>query len=498
MKMPSISLRGVLITELTAVLSFISLTLIQMNGFAGDPGVGWHLESGDYILNNHHVPKIDPFLAAHAPLRWVSDQWGGDLIFALLFRAAGYPLIYAVLTAVFLITFFWFALRPQVKLTGSAISSVLAALCAFKIAQIHFILRPVVFGFLFFAVLGSVIIPADFKRSDFQKSWWFLPLLFIFWANIHPTFVLGLVLLALFCLCRGIKEIRYLMLFLTCAAATLINPYGVELHKSILALGHSTYFMNLHMEWQSPNFKDIESKIFEIIIAVLFIVQAIVRNRRFPLSLFAATGLLTFAHFGLEAVRMLPFFGIFAAPYFAAALVDGGIALQEDALWIGQRIGNLFVPDDDPSYAGSKLAWLFSFVTILSSLLYGSIPLFHGEFGPQREKFPYAATQFLLDKIPSGSSAAIVSSPDWGGFLIRYGENRLKPVIDDRNTLLGEEAYKSFYQDLRINGDYKGYIKSFNARYLLLPAHSELAYGLKKDPEMQLLFEDSVSALFFL
>ena len=150
MKAAAISIRGLIITEIALILSYLSLTRVQMDGFANDPGVGWHLASGDFVLKNFSVPKFDPFLASYSPLPWVSDQWGGDTILSSLYNLAGYPLVYAALTVIFLSTFFWINLRTQVFLTGSAISSVAATLFAFKIAQIHFILRPVVFGFFFF------------------------------------------------------------------------------------------------------------------------------------------------------------------------------------------------------------------------------------------------------------------------------------------------------------------------------------------------------------
>jgi len=42
-------------------------------------------------------------------------------------------------------------------------------------------------------------------------------------------------------------------LFVLCCGATFINPYGYDLHSSILSLGRSDYFMNYHNEWLSPD-----------------------------------------------------------------------------------------------------------------------------------------------------------------------------------------------------------------------------------------------------
>ena len=78
----------------------------RMSGFAKDPGVGWHIASGNWILDNRAVPSFDPFLAHPVPLPWVSDQWGSDLLLAVVFQFLGWVGLYNLVFLIYLSAFF--------------------------------------------------------------------------------------------------------------------------------------------------------------------------------------------------------------------------------------------------------------------------------------------------------------------------------------------------------------------------------------------------------
>ena len=84
---------------------------------------------------------------------WLIDQWLADLFLYSGYSAGGWPLLYALLLVAYLLTYFFVLYRGAVELTGLRILSCLAAVYAFKIGQIHFILRPVLFSFLFFSIV---------------------------------------------------------------------------------------------------------------------------------------------------------------------------------------------------------------------------------------------------------------------------------------------------------------------------------------------------------
>ena len=136
-------------------------------------------------------------------------------------------------------------------------------------------------GFVFFTVL-AVLFLALYEQTATErcrnyrqrKCLVLIPLLFLLWANIHPTFVLGLFLLACvpltFCIERyllGIRdeaETRFAKVVTAtlCLSgiATLINPYGPGLHLSILTLGGNEFIGRENWSMNGVSFSSISSK----------------------------------------------------------------------------------------------------------------------------------------------------------------------------------------------------------------------------------------------
>jgi hypothetical protein len=151
----SLSLVGVF-----ALVAYLSLFNGSFNNIADDPGIGWHLKNGERIDALGEVPYVDPFLARpskvnpYAPVGegrpWVSDQWLADLIFYKVFALGGWPALYALVSSLFLIAYFGIA-AEGVRFKGQGMIFVLLALvCAFKLGQVHLIVRPVIFSILLF------------------------------------------------------------------------------------------------------------------------------------------------------------------------------------------------------------------------------------------------------------------------------------------------------------------------------------------------------------
>src|SRR5438477_1132834 len=53
-----------------------------------DGDVGWHIRTGEYILNHHQVPYHDLYSFSKPGAPWYAWEWLTDVIDAGLFRAA--------------------------------------------------------------------------------------------------------------------------------------------------------------------------------------------------------------------------------------------------------------------------------------------------------------------------------------------------------------------------------------------------------------------------
>ncbi|RMD83856.1 MAG: hypothetical protein D6808_07975, partial [Candidatus Dadabacteria bacterium] len=302
----------------TALFLVVSLLMGQFNHFADDPGVGWHLENGRYIVENKSVPSIDPFLYSPKPRRWIANQWASDVILYRIYKAGSWPALYGVFGALYVFTYLLVLFGSVKKISGSVVPSVIGTVMAFKMGEIHFILRPVMISFLLFTLLFFRLAEL-YRRGDLPKVDWYVVALFALWVNLHPSFAYGLCFVALYCFCvfwrhfenRNSDTLNWKELkdsvgtsFITlalCVAATLLNPYGVSLYESIFGLMGNSYFMNLNEEWLSPDFKAPEGVFFSYVLISVPLFAYL--SGKLKATLFEVFSFIAAAFFALRSIR---------------------------------------------------------------------------------------------------------------------------------------------------------------------------------------------------
>jgi len=483
----------------------------QMLHFADDPGVGWHMATGELIATVGRIPTEDPFLSVRR--LWICDQWLGDLIFFKLFRLGGWPLLYASLTVVYTISFFGILYFGIASLTGAALSVSLATFISFKLGLVHFILRPVI---LAFPLMAWVVLWTN-RPPPIRLRLVGPALLFFVWAQVHPSFVLGLLLLLLRnvatlidgALSRGSRGLReatlgFIMLII-CAVVTVCNPQGVALHKSILSLGGSTYFMNLNSEWLPLNLKNLEGVLFLLTVGTIILGNLLRRGFIHSASAMRTYDLLTVTTFGyltLSSVRILPFYAIAIAPALTRSLeVLTHLKCVQFAPVIRLLVRPFSALDchEKKIFRGRLLLPALTVALLGDAMIRGHIFWFSGPYGPSSTKYPYQSVAKLVAlSLRSPEPTTVITHPDWGGFVIREGSGKLKPTIDDRNTLLGEEEYRALFGALNSADALVAYARLKQADYILLPKsskiHSDLQQALQSTPVAQ----DAVSIAYTL
>ncbi len=199
--------------------------------------IGRHLKIGEIIWDTHHIPKINLFSYTEPNAPFINHHWLSEVVFYLLSIWIGLKglIIFKagiLLTALFLL---WRAVAQRVE----PLSFVIASLGGLLIILDRTDVRPEIFSYLFLAYFLFAI----FKSKYSQENTWLysLPLIQIFWTNMHIYFALGPVLLLLYLIDRFFENIRNskseavdrkqyvnlkIILGLT-LLATLINPYGI-------------------------------------------------------------------------------------------------------------------------------------------------------------------------------------------------------------------------------------------------------------------------------
>ena len=96
------------IRQVFFIVLFLCLFLMTLRPIA-DPDFWWHLRTGQFILQTHAIPHIDPFSYTKAGQPWITHEWLSELLIYALFRLGSYGLLIftfsIIITAAFLLTY---------------------------------------------------------------------------------------------------------------------------------------------------------------------------------------------------------------------------------------------------------------------------------------------------------------------------------------------------------------------------------------------------------
>jgi hypothetical protein len=498
------------------VLSFVVLVLLQMRGFADDPGVGWHLKTGEWIVGHKSVPTTDPFLFSSEPREWKADQWLSDVFTFAMYERGSWVVLYAVFTAIFLFTFwgplYTFVIRRKVSCLAAFVSIFLAQ----KLASIHFILRPVLFSFLLFSGVLVLLVRAyeGACKSESRSSGLVLACgaLFVLWANVHPSFFLGLVMVAAAAITYPFECIRsgerigpsrffgMVGILGVSGLGTLINPYGIGIYQT--HLDHALYG-GATGEWLPLALTSLEGNIFLGLLCVIGGGILVSRSMREKISVFEAALLLFFAGLTLIRVRFLPYFAIVACVPVALALTEvssllvakAQASLSRRLIAIGGRVESICKRRE----AGEFWVFVSAAALIAWGFFSQSIPLYdtlaQGAYGPSGVRQPIEMIQYLAKNVQSVEPVGVLTDPNWGGAVTWYGGGRLKPVLDDRENL--NQSSDRFFTVLRSGDDrvFKKYAQDVSALYALIRSDSPLGAKLAESGDFEVVERDSVAIL---
>ena len=189
-----------------------------------DGDTGWHIRTGDYILDHWAIPHHDIFSFSKAGQPWFAWEWGADVLFALLVRAGGLKalvLFCGLIVALFVTLLFRLALAQG----ANPFIALVLTLLAIGATSIHYLARPHIFTL--------VLLPICLAILQHNRHLWVLLPLIVLWTNLHGGFLAFLACFALWWLTH--RTARLALWLLLCSAATLINPYGFHLHAHIFS-----------------------------------------------------------------------------------------------------------------------------------------------------------------------------------------------------------------------------------------------------------------------
>lgn len=201
-----------------------------------DPDFWWHLKSGEVMAQNGGLLQSDPFnftgdgVVSNAEATILKGYWLWQLTAYSLYSLFGFNGIYLLnfltITAMAGVVFH----QMQRLRVGDTLTILLLAVGFYLFSVSYALERPQVISFLF-----SAILLGQFSRvRDGEKFGLTLPLLMMFWANLHGGFVVGDILLLTFAFGAVIEyrhdlpRLRHIFLWVALGiGASLLNPTGI-------------------------------------------------------------------------------------------------------------------------------------------------------------------------------------------------------------------------------------------------------------------------------
>lgn len=448
-----------------------------------DFDIWWHLRTGEWIVVNLAVPYQDYFSTYGIGKPWIAYSWLFEVCVYTVYTRFGLTgLVYFTVAIALLITFvvhqlIRLARLPvvmEVALSGLALAAMSPLMSP----------RPWLFTILFFSI--ELILIARAREEGKDQLLWLMPLIFIFWANLHIQFIYGLTVLGLLLVeaafaagfgryklpSLGTRLSPRLVMSVTTASvlATLVSPYHVFIFNPIGEyIGQTGAFQNiseLHpMLFRSPG----DWIVLSLTLAAVF---ALGWQRNW--SVFPSLLLILGVFLGFRARR---------DAWFIVLTAIGIIGHHLRLRW----------PSNSYTFSKGQIATVT--VLVASSLLFFTLYRQINERNLQSivaKTFPVDAVAYVARNRLRGP---IFNTLDWGGFLI-WRLPELPVTIDGRTNLHGDQRVEALFDVWlgRPGWDSNPELRSAN---IIIADHSRpLTWLLRSDSRYRLAYEDRTALVF--
>jgi hypothetical protein len=385
------------------LLVFFFIFFVFRSSVVQDPDFGWHLQFGRLVTTTRSIPLTDPYSYSMPGYHFVNHEWGMDIVLSLMYDLFG---IWPLLIGFSLIG------AATLNILGKGTDKKLVALPLFLAGGTLFDfvgVRPQIISLLFLAVLSLFL----YQKKFWQSYRFYLPLLFLIWANLHGGFAIGLVVLGIVVTGRMLEKRRFnvqdLLVVLLSLSATLLNPYGYHLWTEVAKSAVDPALRLTIQEWYPAIYFDNTAFWIYTTLSLFLLIRYYRRSTFTNLVLY---GFLFIS--ALASIRNIPVFVILTF----YQTVQGLRYLDEEAAKHLYGKDRFF-----KGYFAFFIVCLFFFLPQLGIFTARILVLHEGQ-----NSYPAGAVAYLRRHLPAGQ---IFTSYDWGGYLI-WQLPQKKVFIDGR------------------------------------------------------------------
>jgi len=473
-----------------AMLVLLFFTSQGWLALLADGDTGWHIRTGQWILQNHQVPHADLFSFSNPGAPWYSWEWLSDVIFAAAYAQQGLKGVVAVsglLIGISILIVFRYLLWRG---AGIALAVLLCVLVA-DASQNHYLARPHVFTLVLLPICLFIL---DRDRERPSAAVWILVPIAALWTNLHGGFValfvsLGIYATGAFIRGRWKAVRRPLLLTVACALVTLANPYGYRLHLHIAQYLRSSWIAQHVDEFRAPAIRSEGMHKYEVLLfAGIAVLVVLVRKRRYEDAMLVAF----WAHESLQASRHVSIYMLAAAP-----ILGTEAALLAERYTAGMPRSSLVGTLRD-------LVGDFSWTARRSSIWVAiiAITVWFLPAGPQwPTDFPATFPVAMVGRnramlAPAGGTPPrLLSLDQWGGYLIYKLYPGMPVFIDGRSDFYGQTIGEEYSCLLRGCDKWESIMEKWRFDAVLWPKGGALTEFLKTRPDWRVVDEDARAIL---
>lgn len=506
---------------ITAYFSLFFLYLSLQSLFHTD--LWGHVAYGQWMLEHRALPVEDPYVGYAKGVPMIASAWLGQIILAWAYRLGGPEGISGLFTIVvwssyvLLVSSFWWKCRQ----IGTAMLSMWLAF--FLVWSRHATCRPEMFATFSCMVVMAVFCWLDRKRdlaesgANVPRSWrgeLGLAVLvfatFLFWANSHGSFLVGVMLLC----CQAVGRLleaawktrsiartitdrdfhRWLMLAEVAAIACLINPYGMDNVINALQFSKNPNLPDV-LEWKQLQFFFVEGIQMCLSWVLMLFLYRVSKQPVRPAEILML-GILAVAT--VFNVRMIGWYGF----VFAYAMLPHVAELARRAsVWLESTVAG---PD---SILGRTLHYRSHMLSIMCLFLawcgfalsqVGSLAL-GGEARKVDRMYskqtPRGVTDFLRRHPPEG----LVFNPQWwGDWLAWDGPPGLKVFMTTNAVHLAPNRYWRDYMGLAAGSSgWQKEIDKYNIETFIVHKSDQVKMDVEVRilPDWKLVYEDDLAVI---
>jgi len=460
-----------------AILLVAAVVFFCVPRSMADPDIWWHLRDAQLQLSSHAFLTHDLFSFTAAGSSWMDHEWLAELPFYAAFNLIGINGIYITtlltIEAIFLGLFYLIYSQSQ-SIAAASVATILG-IC---LSTVSFGPRTLLYGWVLLVVELLIL----FRSQRREKIVWALPLVFAVWVNTHGSWLIGIIVFALFIAANAFtvsygcienravspQQIKRLIVcWLVSAAALFLNPYGWRLvfYPFDLAFRQKLNVANVE-EWKSLDFHTPRGRIMFVCLALLFIFQ-LMRSRKWGLFELGLTAMGLYA--GFTYSRFLFLIAILVMPALAKSMAPRSLAP-------GRSLS--------PPLAAAL-------IFLMLCCIVGRVR--HPEPGATESDahFPDKAQPYLSQFQPQGK---VFNEFIWGGFLI-WHDRQIPVFIDSRVDIFEYNGTFKDYLDIIRLKDSIALLNKYDIQYVLFEKDAPLIYLLKTSREWKVDYEDNTTTL---